>query len=322
MRIHVTKTSPVHAIAAIAAAALALAGCSSGGYSAGVVSGAAGAGPGVPAASVNPAVLDGVPAAAARTLSQTAAVGFRLEGAQVFGPVHAPVFGQGAFDFSSGRGSVVIDLPEARHQEPGTEHVIFFPTRVYLQPKGGALAVLPKGKRWLSATIAGSESVNRNFPQFVGQVEGVNPMLLLAELAWGAATSVPLGPGRQIVDHVPAQRYRVSVDLTRALSAASGPGAAALGQAIQEQLTALSSGSSSARSPSVSILTWVDRAGRVVQMQTSLPGAGEGTELAAVSYFGTKPQLAIPPPSQVVDITALTPSGERENNGGGDTDGG
>ena len=49
---------------------------------------------------------------------------------------------------------------------------------------------------------------------------------------------MPIGPGRQIVDHVPAQRYRVTVDLGRALAAAGGPLANVVSQAIQEQLTA------------------------------------------------------------------------------------
>jgi hypothetical protein len=87
---------------------------------------------------------------------------------------------------------------------------------------------------------------------------------------------VPLGPGRQIVDDVPTQRYRVSVDLTRALSGASGPAAAALSLAIQEQLTTLGAARSSAATPSVSILTWVDRSGRVVEMRRACPALARG----------------------------------------------
>jgi hypothetical protein len=295
-----------------------LAGCSSGsgGYGAGSSGTSLGAGrAAIPA--IGPSALDGVPAAAARTLTQRAAIGIRLEGAQAFGPVQAPVYAQGPFDFATGQGSEVIDLPEVRNQEPGTEQAIFFPTRVYLQPRGVSLAVLPKGKQWMSATIAGSESVNTNFPEFVVQVEGINPMLLLSELAWGATSSVPLGPARQIVDHVPAQRFRVEVDLTQALARAGGPAAAAISQAIQEQLT----GQGSPQRPTVSIEAWVDRAGRVVQMQTTVPGIGEGTALVAVSYFGRAVEVSPPSPSKVIDITALTPSGERENSGGGDSDG-
>jgi hypothetical protein len=209
----------------------------------------------------------------------------------------------------------VIDLPELRRQEPGTEHAIFLPSKVYLQPRGSGIAVLPRGKRWISASLVGAEHV-KNFPSFVAQVEGVNPVLLLSELQWGATTSVHLGPGRQIVDHVPAERYRVSVDLNRALANAGGPLADALSQAIQEQLTV---GGGAQR---FNMIVWVDHQGRVVQMQARLPGTGEGTELLAVSYFGSSVRVNAPPPGQVVDIASLTPSGERENNGGGDSDGG
>jgi hypothetical protein len=89
-----------------------------------------------------------------------------------------------------------------------------------------------------------------------------------------------------------------------------------LSEAIQEQLT----GTGGVRT--FSVLTWVDRQGRVVQMQARLPGIGEGTELLAISYFGSAVQVTAPPPARVIDITSLTPSGERENRGGGDSDGG
>jgi hypothetical protein len=291
-----------------------LAGCGSPGYSAG--SGRPGSEPSRPSRQLlSASAVHGIPTAAARTLRQTAKIGWRLEGAAIFGHVEAPVSGNGPFDLAAGRGKAVIDLPEIKHQEPGTEHAIFLPSRVYLQPKAGALVVLPSGKHWLSASLAGSEAVNVNFPQFVAQVEGVNPVLLLSELEWGATLAVPLGPGRQVVDHVPAHRYRVTVDLTRALAGAAGPGAPALGQAIQEQL--LGGGSTT-----FDMLTWVDHQGRIVQLRTNLPGSGEGRELLALSYFGSPVNVTAPPPAQVADITSLTPSGERENNGGGDTDGG
>jgi hypothetical protein len=311
-----TRRRRIRWICPVTLAALVLAGCGTSGYTAGGGPASTSTG-GQAHPSPSPALSDGIPAAAALTLTQRALIGWRLEGAQIFGHVHAPVYGQGPFDLATGRGSEVIDLPEIGHQEPGTEHAIFLPSQVYLQPKGGTLAVLPRGKLWLSAAIAGSDAmtVTQNFPQFVSQVEGVNPLLLLGELEWGTTRAVPLGPGRQIVDHVPAQRYRVSVSLTRALASATGPAAAALSEAIQEQLTAPGGGTD------FDVQTWVDHDGRVVQMRANLPGTGEGTELLAVSYFGAKVHVTAPAPNQVVDITSLTPSGERENNGGGDTDG-
>lgn len=294
------------------AAALALAGCGSVDY--GAAGGAAS--PGGSGFVPDARLLQGVPAAAARTLSERALFGWRLDGARVFGPVHASVYGQGWFDFKAGRGDVTIDLPEERRQEFGTEHVVFLPSAVYLQPRAPGLTVLPPGKKWLSASLVGSEPVTTNFPRFVAQVEGVNPVLPLAELEWGATASVRLGPGRQIVDHVPAERYLVTVDLERALGHAGGPLGTVLGQAIQEQLTAAGA------VRSFPVLTWVDRQGRVVQLQATLPGIGEGTELLAISYFGSAVSVTVPKRSLVTDITSLTPSGERENNGGGDSDGG
>ena len=312
MRETLTTRPRISWIGTVALVALAGAGCGSGGYAS--TSGPAGAARAGRAPNLG--ALNGVPAAAARSLRQRALIGWRLEGAQIFGPVRAAVYGQGPFDLQTGRGSETIDLPELAHQEPGTEHATYLPTTVFLQPKGRGLAALPRGKQWLSASLVGSEPVHTNFPSFVAQVEGVNPILLLAELEWGATASVPLGPGRQIVDHVPAQRYRVTIDLSRALAGVGGPLANVLSQAIQEQLTA----AGGARS--FTMLTWVDHQGRVVQMQARLPGTGEGTELLAISHFGAPVRVTAPPPGRVIDITSLTPSGERENHGGGDSDGG
>jgi hypothetical protein len=247
-------------------------------------------------------------------------VGFRLDGSQVFGSTRGPVFGTGPFDLASGRGSEVIDLPEARHQEPGTEHVVFVPGRVFLQPRASASAVLPRGKKWMSAALTGSDSVATNFPRFVGQVEGVNPVLVLQELAWGATAAVPIAE-RPALAGVHAQGYEVSVDLTRALAAAGRAAATVSGLAIQQQLSALASGKSGSAAGSVSVFAWVDHVGRVVQWRVSLPGAGVGTALVALSRFGLNVRVGVPPPAEVVDIGSLTPSGERESNGGGDSDG-
>jgi hypothetical protein len=239
-------------------------------------------------------------------------VSFRLDGARAFGPARAPVFGRATFDLGAGKGAALIDLPEAARQELGNEHAIVFPTRVYLQPKGTTSGVLPRGKQWVSATIVGSESVSTNFPQFVVGVEGINPALGLSELAWGATAAEPLG--LQLIGHVRAQRYRVSVDLARALGKLRGPAASAIGAAIQEQLTGHAS--------LVPFYVWIDEAGRVVEYQAEFPGSGDGRALIELHPFGVAARVSPPAPGTVVDITALTPSGERENSGGGDSDGG
>jgi hypothetical protein len=273
----------------------------------------------VPSARSTATALSAVRAAAGATLASPAGVEFRLDGSRALGSSPAPVLGSGEFDFPSGVGSETIDLGEVNHQEPGTEHVIFLPSRVYLQPKSSAATVLPKGRAWMSATLTGSDSVHTNFPSFVLQVEGVNPQLLLAELAGGAVSAVPLGG--QTINEERASAYDVTVDLARALSASSGPAGAAFGQAIQSELAALGSGPLAERR-GTSITTWIDGAGRVVRMRASPPGAGVGAITTTMCCFGSPVEVTQPPSSQVVDITALTPSGERENNGGGDSDGG
>jgi hypothetical protein len=309
------ETSPRAALAAVLAlAVIAVTGCGAGGYTAGGGGSAASAAP--TAGAPSPALASGVPAAAARTLTQRALIGWRLQNTSAFGGVRAPVFGQGRFDLAAGRGTEAIDLPEAAHQEHGTEDAVFLPATVYLQPRGRTGAVLPRGKRWLSAPLAGAETVTQNFPHFIAQAEIVNPLLLLAETEWGATRAVPLGGGRQIVDHVRARRFRVTIDLTHGLAGLRGRAAPALGEAIREQLAQATRGSV------FTAIVLVDRAGRVVQVSADLPGSGEGTELLAVSYFGARVHVVAPPVGQVVDIGSLTPSGERENNGGGDSDGG
>jgi hypothetical protein len=262
--------------------------------------------------------LSAVRDAAARTLQGTAEVQFELRGAHSFGPSSAPVLGSGRLDFAKGTGTETIDLGEVGKQEPGNESLVLLPSRAYLQPKSSGTAVLPKGKTWMSATLAGSESVATNFPTFTLQVESVYPQLLLEQLRGGAVAA--RATGAQVVEGLPAQGYEVTVDLTKALSGLSGPSAPALGQAIQSELGA-SGTAGSGSGTRMTIAAWVT-AGRVVRLRASPPGAGVGDATMTMCCFGAPVHVAEPPPSQVVDITALTPSGERENNGGGDSDGG
>jgi hypothetical protein len=260
-----------------------------------------------------------VKAAARATLAAPAGVEFELQGARAFGSSHAPVLGSGEFDFPSATGTEKIDLGEVGHQEPGNERVVFLPSRVYLQPKAPSTTVLPKGKEWVSATLAGSDAVSTNFPSFALQAEGVNPQLLLSEISGGAVTASPAGATS--IAGVPARAYDVDIDLPRALSASTGPSAKVFGAAIQSELAALATGASSG-SQRTWIRVWLDGAGHVLRLQSSPPGAGLGVASMTLCCFGLPVAVATPPARRVVDITALTPSGERENNGGGDSDGG
>jgi hypothetical protein len=272
-------------------------------------------------ASPNAVALKAVRTAAAATLRSSAAVELMLQGAQALGPSRAPAHGSGEFDFRAGAGRDAIDLGEIGHQEPGNEQILFLPARVYLQPKSFTTAVLPKGKEWVSVTRAGSNVVRTNFPAFAVQTEAIDPQLALSELAGGTVAATPIGQtaGETAVDGR-ARGYRVRVDLARALSAVSGPSRAALGEAIRSELAA-GPGGPGARSPETSIEAWI-AGGRVVRMRGAPPGADMGMITTTLCCFGSPVEVSLPPSGQVVDISALTPSGERENNGGGDSDGG
>jgi hypothetical protein len=260
-----------------------------------------------------------VRAAAKATLAGTAQVEYRLLGAQIFGSSSAPVLGSGRLDFRSATGTETIDLGETGNQEPGNESVVFGPARVYLQPKSAATAVLPKGKTWMAATLAGSESVNTNFPSFALQVEGVIPQLLVEQLAHGAVSAAVADT--QTIEGRRAHGYDVSIDLSETQKRLTGSAGRFLGQAIQTVLAA----AGAVRSPGggeTTIGVWIDGAGHVVRMRAAPPGAGVGTATMTMCCFGSPVRVAAPAASQVIDITSLTPSGERENNGGGDSDGG
>ena len=82
------RWSRICASVGVVLVALTSAGCTAGGYggTSGVVGGER------TAAAPGPSLLDGVPAAAARTLSAGAYIAWRLAGARVFGTTHAPVY--------------------------------------------------------------------------------------------------------------------------------------------------------------------------------------------------------------------------------------
>jgi hypothetical protein len=203
-------------------------------------------------------------------------------------------------------------------QPAGTETVLFVPTVVYVHEPNVAAAGLPPGKSWILGPLTQTETIATNFPQFILQVEALNPALLVAEVAWGGVSAAPVAS--QKVGSNLVHGYAVSVDLARAATRTSGPAASALSRAIQFEQTAQGSGPG-AETPRVEVVVWVDSHGRVVQILASPPGSGEGSTAFTLSNFGTPVAVSPPQPSQVVDVATLTPGGERENNGGGDSDG-
>jgi hypothetical protein len=260
----------------------------------------------------SPADLGVVTTAATRALGARVSVSIDLVAAQVFGSKETDVQGTGTFDLTGGQGQAQV------HQPTGIETVLFFPTDVYVRQPAGAANVLPRGKVWITAGLTQSETVDVNFPQFVLQVEDLNPGLFLGELAWGATSAAPLGPGTGAGpgDH----GYLVGVDLRRAAARTAGVAGAALAKAFGYEQTALGGGPGAA-TPPVEVRVWIDQGGHIVKIEGSPPGSGIGTTVFTVSPVGSPVVVARPVLPQVVDIASLTPSGERENNGRGDADG-
>jgi hypothetical protein len=257
--------------------------------------------------------LHTVQSAIGTTVGQSAAVSYVLAGARVFGTSPTPVTGSGTFDLRQGVGSVVLQQPSGR------QLMVLTPTIVYTRVPPGGGAALPQGKSWMLASLTASESLATNFPQFVVQVEGFNPLLYLDEIAWGAVSAAPLGSRE--MNGAPAEGYLVRADLARSVGRATSTSAASMALAIQSELTAAGTAANGSANPDVSVRLWIDGAGRVVTIEGSPPGAGVGTTTIVLSRFGVPVSVKPPVVSQVVDIASLTPSGERENNGGGDADG-
>jgi hypothetical protein len=257
--------------------------------------------------------LAAVRSAAARMLGASVSVSIVLEATQVFGPGQPDVTGTGVFDLATATAQVEV------HQAAGLETVLFFPSMVYVrQPASTAGAALPPGKVWISTDLVHPETVSTNFPQFVLQVEDLNPALELGEMAWGATSAAPLG--RQTIAGSSTQGYLVAVDLSAAGGRTSGAAAAALSRAMQDEQS--SSGGGSGRAASTAeVRVWIGSAGQVVQVQASPAGSGVGTTLFKLSPYRSRIALSAPNLAQVVDIASLTPLGERENNGRGDSDG-
>lgn len=263
-----------------------------------------------PTGSPTAADLQAVETAVAHTIALTTAVSYQLDGARVFGRTAVSVTGSGEFDLQHASGELSVLQPAGR------QRVVITPTVVYTQVPAGGAAALPAGKTWISADITGAESVGTNFPQFDIQIEGFNPLLYLDEIAWGAVSAAPLRPA-----HAggggggEASGYLVNVDLVKALRRATGPAAVSISLAIHSELASLGSNTV------VSVRIWVDASGRAVILQASPPGGGVGVATITMPQCCVAVAVAKPPLAKVVDLAQMTPSGERENNGGGDADG-
>jgi hypothetical protein len=280
----------------------------------------AGAGGGSPAAVAAPASGTGSPQAlsdvrhaASVTLTQSATFAMTLAGATVFGNASS-VSATGSFDFRELRGVTSVAPP---HGVP-EKRAIYGPAAVYTRPGTGAS--LPPGRSWIVSHFSDAAELGRNFPQFVGQVESLNPGLTVTELALGSTSAVA---GRsETVDGLSATRYDVTVDLRQALAGATSPAQLPFSLALESGIVQLAGAPTSPASPVVDMHVWASHAGQLVRVDFSPPTTGIGAISMTLSGFGTSVASDPPPADQVVDLALVSPSGERENSNGGDADGG
>jgi hypothetical protein len=222
-----------------------------------------------------------------------------LKGARLFGGNPGTILGRGEFSFPKGLGYEALKLPARRRRPSGPAYLVFLPQRLWIKPVVNT--ALPAGDLWISAKFTDSRSAGSTTPSLALVLESLNPQLLLELIATGAVAAS--SSGHPVVDHVPFTEYVVSVDLARALAVARQPGA--LRTAMQQALSALRAGRGTDAGSLVRIVARVDGAGRLAQMQASLPGSKLGTVQIALARFDSTIPLSLPLTSQTADIASL-----------------
>jgi hypothetical protein len=237
-----------------------------------------------------------VTGAASKTLAvQWARYELALERPRLFASPITVQGGRAASDFRAG-----LDYEFLQLKLPaGSYQTLFFdlePTTFLLAPSPAPAGALPSGKVWISVALTGP-GANR---ALAAQAEGLAPVLLLDEVLWGTLSASSLGA--RVVESVPMDEYRVSVDLAKALSAARSARRAGIAAAIEQELDASPSGR-------VSILVWVSGPGYVGKIESAEPGSSLGTvSFWFLSY--TRPYTGtVPPASQIVPLASLARNG-------------
>jgi hypothetical protein len=246
--------------------------------------------------SANP--LHTVRSAATNTLSLTAQSTLTLTGARLFGGTPGTILGRAQYSFPKGLGYAALQVPALGRRAPGTAYLVFLPQQLWSKP--AVNRALPEGHLWISATFADTRPAGPRPPSLALALETMNPQLLLEEIATGAVAAS--SSGQRVINHLPFTEYVVSVDLARALAAAE---AGALRTAIRQELAALRADRGTHAGSLVRIVAGVDGAGRITQLQASLPGSKLGTVQIALLKFGSTIPLSLPLPSETVDIASL-----------------
>lgn len=256
---------------AVAAAALALAGCGS---------------------SRSP--LDAAVAAAKKTLAlHGAAYDVSFSRPALFGPSVQVPGGKAGSDFAAGLGYERLTLTLAG----GASRNVFLdyePRDVLVLPYPAPERALPAGKDWISVELTGRETGAG--AALATQLEGLGPELPLAEIAWGATSAA--NAGTRVVEHVPMAGYRVAIDLRKALAGARRAGKSGLAAAITGELAAAASGRTS-------VTIWVNGPGYASRLENAAPGGGMGTATFSFTSFASKLAGQRPETAQIVPLSGL-----------------
>jgi hypothetical protein len=203
--------------------------------------------------------------------------------------------GRAAYDFRTGLGYEFLDL-QGHDGSSQTLWLDFTPTTFLLSPQPAPAGTLPPGKLWISVPLSAGEVHGSS----AAQVQALAPELPLDELAWGAQSASDIGT--RVVGQVPMDEYKVSVDLTKALSAARKARSAAVAAALESELRA-------GGSKRLTMHVWIDGPGYVGRIETPVPGSGLGTASLVFTSFTLRYTGTGPPSSQVVPLASLPRAG-------------
>ena len=260
--------------------------------------------------------LAAVVAASAATAAMPAAVRMSFTGAS------SSERATGTFDLPSGSGSIILTPAGVGGRSPASSRpwaLIFLPVIAYYRPPVGSGWKLPPARPWISVDLTAADNLSKNLPLFVPQIENLNPLTSLDALRWGAIAAT-VASASMIVDGAETTHYSVTVDLQSALSKASGANKTAFRAAIASRIETAAGSPSASDSSRLEVQVWLSDRGRAVQLQTSSL-LGVGTITMVFRQLGTPVAVRLPAPNRSVAITSLVPTGERENTGGGDSDG-
>jgi len=243
--------------------------------------------------------LTSVSQAVRTSLAHTFNVDVALTGAEALGAKpKAQLLAAGTFDVRRGLAYERVDLPGPldQNQRPPRDFLVFLPTKIFLAP--AAQQAFPRGKSVILVPLTGPGPAAAGGTRFVAQAMGLNPLLLLDEIAAGSTAAAKTSA--EVMDHVPFVDYRVTVDLRRALTRVRSPFARAERLAITHQLTALGPGGSV-----VQVAVRIDGAGFVRGLRATIPGSKLGRLVLDLHGYGTTFTPSYPATEQVVSLASL-----------------